>query len=67
VDRLAAEGMQFSDAFAGCRVCAPSRGVPMTGMHAGHTSVRSNPGGVTLLASDYTVAQMQVRAHRRRR
>ena len=58
VDRLAAEGMQFSDAYAGCTVCAPSRSVLMTGLHAGHTSVRSNPGGVPLLASDYTVAQM---------
>jgi arylsulfatase A len=58
IDRLAAAGMQFSDAYAGCTVCAPSRSVLMTGLHAGHTSVRSNPGGVPLLASDYTVASM---------
>jgi arylsulfatase A len=58
VDRLSAGGMHFTDAYAGCTVCAPSRSVLMTGLHAGHTSVRSNPGGVPLLASDYTVAQM---------
>ncbi len=58
IDGLAAAGMQFSDAYAGCTVCAPSRSVLMTGRHAGHTSVRSNPGGVPLLQSDYTVAQM---------
>jgi uncharacterized sulfatase len=58
IDWLAASGMQFSDAYAGCTVCAPSRSVLMTGLHTGHTSVRSNPGGVPLLASDYTVAQM---------
>lgn len=58
VDRLAAEGIEFSDVYAGCTVCAPSRSVLMTGLHAGHTSIRSNPGGVPLLASDYTVAQM---------
>jgi arylsulfatase A-like enzyme len=58
IDRLSTQGMQFSDAYAGCTVCAPSRSVLMTGLHAGHTSVRSNPGGVPILASDYTVAQM---------
>src|SRR5215471_17020898 len=58
IDRLAKEGTRFTDAYAGCTVCAPSRSVLMTGLHTGHTSVRSNPGGVPLLASDYTVAQM---------
>src|SRR3954464_8297281 len=54
IDGLAAAGMHFSDAYAGCTVCAPSRSVLMTGLHTGHTSVRSNPGGVPLLASNYT-------------
>ena len=58
IDRLAAEGMRFTDAYSGCTVCGPSRSVLMTGLHGGHTSIRSNPGGVGLLASDYTVAQM---------
>jgi arylsulfatase A-like enzyme len=57
LDRMAGEGMRFTDAYAGCTVCAPSRSVLMTGYHMGHASVRSNPGGVPLLASDVTVAE----------
>ncbi len=58
IDRMAGEGMQFSDAYSGCSVCAPARSVLMTGLHMGHTSVRSNPGGVPLLAKDVTVAEL---------
>lgn len=62
VDRIAAEGMLFTDAYAGCTVCAPSRSVLMTGMHMGHTSIRSNPGGVPILPSDVTVAEVLKKA-----
>jgi arylsulfatase A len=62
IDRIAAEGMRFSDAYAGCTVCAPSRSVLMTGYHMGHTSVRSNPGGVPLLPEDVTVAEVLKKA-----
>ncbi len=58
IDRLAAEGMRFTDAYSGCTVCAPSRSVLMTGLHMGHTSVRSNPGGVPLLPQDVTMAEV---------
>ncbi|MBM3784605.1 MAG: arylsulfatase [Acidobacteria bacterium] len=58
IDRLAAEGMRFTDCYAGCTVCAPSRSVLMTGKHTGHTSVRSNTGGVPLLPEDVTVAEV---------
>ena len=58
IDKLATEGMKFSDAYAGCSVCAPARSVLMTGMHMGHTSVRSNPGGVPILTEDVTVAEL---------
>jgi uncharacterized sulfatase len=44
IDRLAATGLKFTNAYAGCTVCAPSRSVLMTGYHMGHTSVRSNTG-----------------------
>lgn len=57
IDRLASEGLRFTQAYSGCTVCAPSRSVLMTGMHMGHTSVRSNPGGVPILPSDFTVAE----------
>lgn len=57
LDRLAAQGMKFNHAYAGCSVCAPSRSVLMTGLHMGHTPVRTNPGGVSIRAEDVTVAQ----------
>lgn len=44
IDRLAAEGMRFTHAYAGAPVCAPSRSVLMTGLHTGHTRVRGNHG-----------------------
>ena len=37
LDRLAAEGMRFTQHYSGAPVCAPSRNVLMTGLHTGHT------------------------------
>ena len=42
IDRLAAQGLRFTQAYAGHCVCAPSRSVLMTGQHTGHTRVRGN-------------------------
>ncbi len=42
IDRLAAEGMRFTDAYAGSPVCAPSRCVLLTGYHTGHAYIRDN-------------------------
>ena len=42
IDRLAAEGMRFTQAYAGSPVSAPSRATIMTGQHTGHTHVRGN-------------------------
>jgi hypothetical protein len=42
LDRLAAEGIRFTQAYAGSTVCAPSRCVLMTGLHTGHAYVRGN-------------------------
>jgi arylsulfatase A-like enzyme len=42
IGRLAAEGMRFTDHYAGTTVCAPSRCSLMTGLHTGHTYVRGN-------------------------
>ncbi|TDJ65775.1 MAG: hypothetical protein E2O39_17545 [Planctomycetota bacterium] len=44
IDRLAAEGVRFTDFYAGAPVCAPSRCVLMTGLHTGHAWVRGNRG-----------------------
>ncbi len=42
IDRLAAEGIKFSQHYAGSAVCAPSRSALMTGQHTGHTTIRGN-------------------------
>src|SRR6266542_6655308 len=44
IDRLAEQGMRFTQFYAGSTVCAPSRSVLMTGQHLGHTRVRGNAG-----------------------
>ena len=55
LDRMAAEGVKFTDAYAGSTVCAPSRCALMTGRHMGHALVRGN-GRVPLRPQDVTVA-----------
>jgi len=42
IDRMASEGIRFTQAYAGSPVSAPSRATLMTGQHAGHTHVRGN-------------------------
>ena len=42
IDRLAAQGMRFTQHYSGSPVCAPSRCTLMTGKHTGHAQVRSN-------------------------
>ncbi len=42
IDRLAQEGMQFMQAYAGSPVSAPSRASLMTGQHTGHCEIRGN-------------------------
>jgi arylsulfatase A-like enzyme len=73
IDRLALEGLRFTQCYAGATVCAPSRSVLMTGQHTGHTRIRGNTckvGGtvgykgtrqirrMNLLKEDITVAQV---------
>ncbi len=57
LDQLAAEGLRFTQAYAGSTVCAPSRNVLMTGRHTGHIEVRGNLK-VGLRSSDETVASV---------
>ncbi len=42
IDKLAAEGMRFTQHYAGSTVCAPTRCSIMTGKHTGHCLVRGN-------------------------
>src|SRR3954470_159132 len=67
VDRLAAGGVKFTQAYAGETVCAPSRAALMTGQHNGHTFVRGNrevppEGQVPMPADTFTVAHLMKRA-----
>ncbi|MCP5119086.1 MAG: sulfatase-like hydrolase/transferase, partial [bacterium] len=58
IDRLAAEGMRFTDFYAGSTVCAPSRCSLMTGMHMGHATIRGNRNPeVPLRPGDVTIAE----------
>jgi arylsulfatase A-like enzyme len=62
IDRMAAEGLRFTDAYAGATVCAPSRCVLMTGLHVGHARIRGNreafKPGAALIKDDVTIARV---------
>ncbi len=56
LDRMAAEGMRFTDHYSGHTVCRPSRLVLWTGQHVGHTGLMGNrPRSLT--GMEQTVAQ----------
>ena len=62
IDRLAKEGITFTDFYAGSTVCAPSRCSLMTGLHTGHAPIRGNLRdeniGVATLSNEYsTIAE----------
>ena len=63
IDRLAEEGMLFTQHYSGCTVSAPSRSCLMTGQHTGHTYIRGNQshgteGEEPLPGNTYTLARM---------
>ncbi len=64
IDRLAAEGMLFTQHYSGCTVSAPSRSTLLTGQHTGHTPIRGNrelvdqEGQLPLPSETYTMAEM---------
>lgn len=63
LDRMAAEGMRFTQFYAGAPVCAPSRCVLMTGKHLGHAAIRDNSevqpeGQWPLPAEEVTIAEI---------
>ena len=77
LDRLAAEGMRFTQHYSGSPVCAPARCTLMTGKHGGHAFIRDNgnppgrehkpheglfPGQHTIPADEVTVGEQ---VHRR--
>ncbi len=68
LDRLAKDGVRFTQAYAGSTVCAPSRCALMTGLHTGHCRTRGNGGGggprsnVPLAPDDGCVAELLKKA-----
>jgi len=57
LDSMAAQGMRFTDFYAGSTVCAPSRCVLMTGLHTGHAYIRGNSKN-NLRPEDITAAKI---------
>ncbi|ANW95449.1 arylsulfatase [Wenyingzhuangia fucanilytica] len=67
IDKLASQGMLFTQHYSGSTVCAPSRSALMTGMHTGHTVIRGNkeiqPEGQYPIPDDtYTLAEAMKKA-----
>jgi len=58
LDRLASNGIRFTNYYAGSTVCAPSRSALMTGQHTGHTWIRGNKAGNSLRGDERTIARV---------
>jgi arylsulfatase A len=63
LDRMAAQGLRFTQFYAGSPVCAPSRCALMTGKHGGHAAIRDNrefkpEGQEPLPVGEVTVADL---------
>lgn len=62
LDRMAQEGLRFTNFYASAPVCAPSRASLMTGLHQGHAYIRGNTDvnnqRVSLRPQDVTVAEV---------
>jgi arylsulfatase A-like enzyme len=57
IDRLAGEGVRFTQFYTGAPVCAPARNTLMTGQHTGHTLIRGN-AKINLRPEDVTVGDV---------
>jgi arylsulfatase A-like enzyme len=65
IDRIAREGILFTNAYAGSAVCAPSRATLMEGKHTGHARIRDNMYSEyreSLQKEDITVARLLQKA-----
>ena len=63
LDKMASDGMMFTQFYSGSTVCAPSRSVLMTGKHIGNTVVRGNSTKpIVIQPGDTTVASLLKKA-----
>jgi arylsulfatase A-like enzyme len=62
LDRMATQGMRFTQAYSASTVCAPARASLMTGLHQGHAYIRGNSPRLPLRPTDVTVAEVLKRA-----
>jgi arylsulfatase A-like enzyme len=60
LDRMAAEGTRFTQAYAGTAVCAPARCSLMTGKHTGHTTIRGNRSDRTKPETPLTADELAI-------
>jgi arylsulfatase A-like enzyme len=69
LDKMAREGMRFTQHYTSMPVCAPARAMLMTGKHGGHSAIRGNfelggfkdeeeRGQKPLPAEEFTVAEL---------
>ena len=63
IDKLAKEGILFTQHYSGSTVCAPSRSSLMTGLNTGHTPIRGNKGvepegEYPIPNSNFTIAEL---------
>jgi arylsulfatase A len=69
LNKMAAEGMRFTQHYTSTPVCAPARAMLMTGKHGGHSYIRGNHelggfadsaerGQMPLAAAEFTVAEL---------
>lgn len=57
LDRMASEGMRFTQHYSGAPSCHPSRCVLFTGKHTGHSYIRNN-SKIPLRPEDFTLSQL---------
>lgn len=63
IDRLAAEGVRFTQNYAGSAVSSPSRCALLTGKHTGHTTIRDNfaqQGGLPGFKNERPIRRMSL-------
>lgn len=62
IDRMAAEGVRYTQAYAGSSVCSPSRCSLLTGLHTGHSYIRGNSPVIPLPENTVTLGSLMRKA-----